>query len=117
MSSSITNGVVSVVPIVVVGYESTRASNNVFHQVLGAGTDVTLRPASLRRGKIVCVFATEQEAVDCEALHTGTSVLQFADSDLPLAAMSYVPDGSITRKLDQESYLWMVEIDYQEVLP
>ncbi|NRD25847.1 hypothetical protein [Frigoribacterium sp. VKM Ac-2836] len=115
MSSSISSDYGSVVPLLVTGYESNRNTRNIFHQVLGGGEDVTLQPASLRRGRLSCLFASEQDAVDCELMHAGTYVLSFADSDLPLASMRYVPDGSIVRRLDQETYLWTVDIDYQEV--
>ena len=104
-------------PLLVDGYESTRSSNHVFNSVLGrAFPDVTLAPASPRRGRLTALFDNESDAVLCEQMHTGTAVLTFADSDIPSAAMTYVADGSITRSLDPQSRtLWIVGIDFQEV--
>jgi hypothetical protein len=103
-------------PLLVTRYESRRQSNHIFQQVIGGGQDVTMRPASLRTGTLVCLFRSEAEAQNCEAMHSGTSVLTFADSDLPTVGMKYVPSGSITRALDDVSrVLWTVSIDFQEV--
>lgn len=117
MSSSISDGTTSVLPLVVDGYESTRQSQNVFNNVIGRSLpDVFLNPASPRTGTLTMLFATEADALACEALHTGTALLTFSDSDLPSATMTYVADGSITRRLDPESRaLWLVTVDFREV--
>lgn len=105
-------------PALVTGYQSRRQTQHVFHDVLGGGQDVTMRPASLRSGTLSCLFLTEAEARNCEDIHTGTDVLTFADSDLPSTGMTYVPDGAITRALDSQSRaLWTVDIDFREVTP
>jgi hypothetical protein len=104
-------------PLVVEGYQSARQSRHVFNDVLGrAFPDVTLAPAGPRRGTLTMLFGSEAEALACEQMHTGTSVLTFADSDLPTAGMTYVADGSITRRLEPSTLvLWSVSVDFQEV--
>jgi hypothetical protein len=105
-------------PVLVTGYQSRRQTAHVFHDVLGGGQDVTLRPASPRSGTLSCLFTSEAEALNCENIHTGTDILTFADSDLPTTGMTYVADGAITRALDSQSRaLWTVDIDYREVTP
>lgn len=104
-------------PVLVTGYDSVRASTNVFQDVLGrSNPDVSLSPAGLRSGTLTCLFASEVEAYECERMHIGTAVLTFNDSDLQTVGMDYVLGGSIRRQLDPESRLyWTVAIDYQEV--
>lgn len=104
-------------PLQVLGYESQRASANVFHDVIGrANPDVTLRPAGLRTGTLTYLFGSEVDALECERMHSGTGVLTLDDPDLPTIAMPYVADGAITRQLDSETRrLWLVGVAYREV--
>jgi hypothetical protein len=117
VSSIITDGATVTQPLTVDGYQSARQSRHVFNTVIGrAYPDVTLAPATQRRGTLRLVYTTEAAAAACERIHAGTAILTFTDSDLPTAGMTYVVDGSITRQLDPESrFLWTVTIDYQEV--
>jgi hypothetical protein len=119
LTSSFSDGTNVVTPLVTQGYESTRSSANVFNAVIGRSyPDVTLMPAGLRTGTLTSVFTTEAESARFEALHVGTSVITFMDTDLPSVGMSYVVDGSIRRQLDPESRLyWIASVDFREVRP
>lgn len=105
-------------PIQVVGYESSRQSANVFHEVIGRSyPDVTLRPAGLRTGTFSFLFDNEVDAAECERMHSTTAVLTLDDPEVPTAATRYVADGQISRRLDSESMvLWVVSVAYQEVV-
>lgn len=116
MTSTIVAGQRVSTPLLVTGYQSVRKANNVFNDVLGGGLDTTLSPAGLRTGTLVLLFANETDAAACEGMHTGTEVLRFNDSDYPSIIMNYVPSGSITRALDDQSRTyWTLSIDFQEV--
>lgn len=105
-------------PLQVLGYESQRASANVFHDVIGrSNPDVTLRPAGLRTGVLSYLFDSEAAAAECERMHTGTVVLTLDDPELPTIAMPYVADGAISRQLDDRTRaVWMVGVAFREVL-
>jgi hypothetical protein len=117
VTSSFSDGTTVVTPILTQGYSASRASQNVFNDVLGRNyPDVTLMPAGLRTGTLTCLFATEKDAARFEAIHSGTALLTFTDTDLPSAAMTYVVDGSVKRELDPESLtLWLGSVDFREV--
>lgn len=104
-------------PLLVEGYSSSRASRNVFREVIGRDyPDVTLRPAGLRQGSIRFLFDSEEEAARCEDIHRTTNVLTFSDSEVPTINMDYVVNGNITRTLEVvEAGLWSVQVDFQEV--
>lgn len=106
-------------PLQVLGYESQRASANVFHDVIGrSNPDATLRPAGLRTGTLSYLFDSESMAAECERMHAGTAVLSLDDPELPTIAMQYVADGSITRQLDSDTRaLWLVGVAFREVRP
>ena len=118
MASTIGDGTTTSTPVLVIGYESKRASRNVLHEVIGRpDPDVTLRPASLRTGTLTMLYATEAAAAACETMHQAAVVLTITDDDLATAGMSYVVSGSITRALTDSRKLWTVAVDYQEVQP
>ena len=104
-------------PILVDGYQSTRQSAHVVNPVIGSiWPDVALYPAGPRTGTLTLLYASEAEAVEAERMHAGATVLAFADTDVPTAAMRYVLDANLSRQLDPESRaLWLVTVDFQEV--
>jgi hypothetical protein len=105
-----------ITPLLVLGYETTRQSQSIFHDIIGGGQDVTLRPASLRSGTLRLLFATEDDAVAAETAHAAGKVLRLADADRPSVTMSYVLDGALTRRLDDGTRkLWTLDVAYQEV--
>lgn len=106
-------------PLEVLGYQATFQGNNIFHQTLAGGLDVTLVPASLRSGTLEFLFATEFEALQCAYFHngvTGPLAVQLSDDELATVGMYYVLNGRVTVTLEDETRsLWKVSVDYQEV--
>lgn len=110
-------------PLVLEGHLATRIARNVFHDILATNADyASLRPASLRAGTLSLVFPTAATAYACASAHAGTVKPRLIDADVPQASMSYVPNGRIVVEVDTEtagpgavSYLWKVQVDYQEV--
>lgn len=117
--TTLSDGTTSLVPMLVLGYTTTREPRTVVHAVIGRpDPDVTLRPAALRNGtlRILCAdVAAAQAMVD---LHAQGLPLTLSEDDLPSLDMAYVVDGPITSSLDDETRVrWVVEVGYREVLP
>jgi hypothetical protein len=113
---SITNGVVTIEPELVLGYETTQEAGNVVHEIIGRGDpDVTLRPARSRSGTLALFFLTEADAETARnSLATG-DVWDLA-AELTTIAMSFVVSGDIMVRLDPETRLrWLVNVGYREV--
>lgn len=118
MSSTITQGVTTIAPDLVLSYETTRASANRTHELLGGGTAVTLRPPGLRTGTLKLFFLTDAASAAAEALHLVPGVFTFSTPTRPTTDLRYVvaDGGRITRTLDDATQLrWVLSVDFQEV--
>lgn len=115
--TTISDGTTTITPLLVTGYESTRQSRNVIHDIIGReDPEVTLRVAGLRTGTLEMLVSTLANALALEALHTPGVVMTLADVDLPGLNMDYVTSGDIGVQLDDETRdRWLVTVDYQEV--
>ena len=118
MTTTITRGVDSVSPALVLGYKSARTAKNLIHPIIGRpDPDVTLAAAGLRTGTLELFCLDLAQALAVEALHAGEGVCQLEDTDLPALNMFYVASGEIGLELDEETRLrWVVSVEYQEVL-
>lgn len=115
----ITHAGTTLLPTLVLGYKSRRISGNKTHTTVGS-TDVgvTFKGAGLRTGTLVLLFPNEAAALAAENLHSDVGTFVFTSDDLPLANMTYIPNGVIEAALDSATRLrWTVSIEYQEVLP
>lgn len=119
MTTTLTNGTVTVTPDEVNGYESTQTVRTVVHRVLGRpDPDVTLRPAATRAGRLELVFGDEVAAAAAVTAHAAPSVWSIATTDIDTIDMAYVvADGDITRNLDDSRVAWLVSIPFVEVAP
>lgn len=117
--TTISDGTTTITPVLTLGYESSRDSRNIFHDVIGRDyPDVTLRAASLRHGTLTYLFETEADSLACEQLHRADSTFTVTDDDRDSIGMAYVVSGSITRTLDDDTRdLWTVAVDFQEIQP
>lgn len=107
-------------PSVVNGWRTARDAGTLVHPVLGReDPDVTLRPASLRRGTLTCVFADEAQAIAAEQVMATPQVLVLEDADRVTVSMSFVvAGGEIEVELDKDtSAVWVLSVPFQEVLP
>jgi hypothetical protein len=119
MTTQIANATLTVVmvPDLLLGYEVTRASRSVQHEILGGGTDVTMRPAAARRGTLRLLFASEAASITCELEHSKAQGFLLQDTERPAINMTYVVTGDVTRALDEQSRaLWTVDIPFMEVV-
>lgn len=107
-------------PTLVVGYESSRDSRNVFKPVYTNATpaeDVALRAAGPRTGRITYLYRSEGLSRDAETMHRGPYTFTLVDPDVPSVNMTYAVDGQITRRLDPDTRtIWLLEVGFREVV-
>lgn len=125
MNAIITHTDGIIYPTEIVGYESERQSANVAHPVPGrAGSDYTLRPARLRVGTLVLLFAdtpeatAEEASLAAELAHAQAQALTLTTAALDSILMTYVlrDGGSLKRRFDTETRkTWTVEVDFEEI--
>lgn len=115
--TTITDGVTTVEPLLVLGWSGTRPLRSVVHQLLGrTDPDVTLRASGVRTGslEVLCADAASmQEIVD---LHAAATVLTISDDVATFVDMTYVVAGEIAFGLHEFRNRWVVTIPYQEVV-
>ena len=140
--TTVTIGSESWTPNAVDGYDSSRTTASVVHQVLGrSDPDITSRPAALRTGTLRMIFAdgtytggdlivdggyvveadplsvvADADSKACEDAHATGAVCSLASSEYATIEMSYIASGVIRRSLSANRAYWILEVDYQEVL-
>ncbi len=116
--TSISDGTTTVTPLLIDGYESTRNSRNVTHEILGSNVPAfSLRPARLRSGRLTALLEDRAAAVALESLLAGAHLFTFTDTDTTLSmTFGLDGDGDITTALDRTTRLrWTVAWDFVEV--
>lgn len=104
-------------PTLVLGYESSRESRNVVHDLIGGGIAVTLIEPRPRKGSLELFYLTETTAAAALELHTRETSYTLTSTDRASISMTYVVDGAITIRLDDEGRRrWVVTVGYQEVI-
>ncbi|NQX34055.1 hypothetical protein [Herbiconiux sp. VKM Ac-2851] len=117
MVATISRGSAAITPRLILGYEATRASQHVFHDLWDTALPaVSLRPLGGRSGTLEMLFLDEISAAQAVAFHDANGVFTLTDPARPTIAMTYLPSGSVTRSLDTETGTrWVVRVDYREV--
>lgn len=117
--ATISDGTNSITPLLVTRYEAAQESRNIFHDVIGrADPDVTLRPASTRRGSLELLFENGDDAETARALLAQPKAFTYTDPDLPTAGMRFALDGNLSPALEDETReLWQVTVSYRELAP
>ena len=112
----ITTGAHTIAPHLLLGYQSSRESGNVFHPLIDSPTpDITLRPAAPRTGTLELFFLTGVAATACERLHAGARLFHLRDSARPSTNMTYVVDGNVTCEVAEGGARWIVSVAYHEI--
>lgn len=103
-------------PALVLGYETSRESQNVVHDIIGGGIAVTLVRPRPRAGTLELFYLTEEDAFDSLALHSRETTFSITDTDRPRVDMTYVTEGSMDLALDEEGRVrWVLSVGYREV--
>lgn len=99
-------------------YETTWSSRNVVHDLIGGGIAVSLVTPRPRSGELELLYETETDAFNAAALHRAETTFTLTDDGTPHVGMSYVVDGEIAVRLDEDTLVaWIVRIGYQEIIP
>lgn len=103
-------------PALILGYETSRESQNIIHDLIGGGIAVALIRPRPRSGTLELFYLTEADAKSSLDLHSSEASFTLSEPDRPTWAMTYVASGALTVKLDEEGRRrWTVSVDYQEV--
>lgn len=105
----------NVSPTLVLGYEATRESQNVVHDIIGGGIAVTLVRPRPRAGTLELFFTEEAEAFAALAMHALEATFSLSDSDRPAVGMTYIVGGNVSIRLTDSRRYWVVSVGFQEV--
>lgn len=117
MPVTITHGSTTVTPDLVLGYERSSETTNVFHELAGnAAGYVSLGTESPRTGTLRMLFADRADALAAEDMHRqpGSFVLVDTELDGDLD-MTYVREGELTLQLNSSRKTWTLEVGYREI--
>ncbi len=116
MTISITDGTTTEHPVMVLGYESSSDSRNVFHDILGGTRDVSLVADGPRAGTLDLFFLTEATAEAARQLLRTAARFTYSDDERPTVAMSFVRKGTLRMTLDPDTRTrWTVSVGFEEV--
>lgn len=105
------------VPTFITGYEASYTGSNVVHDLIGGGIAVTLVTQRPRSGTLHLYYLVEAEAWDAVAFHLGTDTFTLSDPEVAGVGMLYAA-GTITPVVRaQDAELWLVDVEYQELIP
>jgi hypothetical protein len=121
MTTTITDGVTSTQPLLVLTASHERAGGTIVHDVLDRpeDPDVTLRAPGTRQGTLELFYDDQADALAADALHAAAVVLALADTADPSKDMNYVVPRGATLGLRREipHARWIVTVPYREVAP
>lgn len=113
---TVTSDSTTISPALVLGYETSRESQNTVHDIIGGGIAVTLVRPRPRSGTLELFFLTEGDAFDAMTKHSLESSFTLSDTDRPSVNMTYVVSGALDLRLDEATRTrWVLSVGYQEV--
>lgn len=115
--TTITHSTGVITPTIVDGYSAARTPRTILHPILGRDAeDVTLRPASLRKGTLQLVFAGEADARAAVAALAVPQVLALYDPDVSIDMSFVIAEDDVVLELDDETRdAWIVAVPFHEV--
>lgn len=117
MATTISDGMSSVTPVLVVDYAHRRAARTIVHDVIGSSTpDVTLRAAGTREGTLQAVLITQADVTTLDTLLASPTVLTVTSDDEPrLDGLRHVVAGDDPEVRLEGARTWVVTWTYREV--
>lgn len=119
MVDTITSGASTITPTIILDYSSDREAQSIVHPILGSSNpDITLRPASLRTGRLALGFQGSSSETDSKTavdLLSTAATFNLVSPDRSTIPMLFVVQGRVSRDLEDVSRdAWLVTFDYQE---
>lgn len=118
MSTTVTDGSVTLYPVLRLDRSNVYETRNKVHELLAGGVAVTFGGQPLRSGTLSLLFDSETAAQACLQMHLNGYVMQVVDSSAPTLDMTYVVSGNLgAEKVEDTTDAWLVNVDVQEVQP
>lgn len=117
MTVTITDGIVTTTPNLILGYGFQSESINSVHVIPGRpDPSITLFGTTLRVGRMELLYPSTTTAEAARELLAQPSTFTFADTEQTDLGMEFVVDGQVRCDMDDESRLyWVVSFDFREV--
>ncbi|MBX3094306.1 MAG: hypothetical protein KF680_07210 [Cryobacterium sp.] len=114
--TTLSDGVTTVTPLQVLGYEADRRGQNITHELVDGDVAISLRRAQLRKGNLELLFDDRATAFTCLTMHSRPARLTLSEDDLSEISMQYVVDGELRISLDPSTQTaWTVRVGFREV--
>lgn len=115
---SATNGAGNTSPLAILApYSTAWQSRNIVHDTIGGDIAVSLVPPRPRSGTLELLYAAEDDAYACSALHGVQTSFTLSEPEVPHMAMTYVVDREVSTRLNEQTGEWVVSVGFQEVAP
>lgn len=117
MAHTITSGATVITPTAVDEYESSATPGTIIHEIINReDPDVTLRPASLRRGVLNLSFRTDAASRAAEEALATPGVWTW-DAPVASVGMTFVVAGGDLGRRMMTTGRWLVTVPFVEVAP
>lgn len=103
-------------PELVLGYATERQARTVIHDLLDGSIAVALVAPRPRTGTLELLYPSEANAWSAFELHSDADSFTIADAGRPDINMTYVVTGHRIELDDATRDVWIVRVDYQEVV-
>lgn len=103
-------------PIMVTGYEATRQGRNTTTDLIGGGILVALRAPRPRSGTLELLYDDEAAAFAAVELHATETTFTLTDTARDGVGMTYTAGTSRISLEDQTRAVWLVSVEFQEVI-
>ena len=116
--TTITSGTLTFTPELVTAWATSQDSRNVIHDTIGkTDPDVTLKPASTRKGTLEMLFLSASAANTARGILTNGTIFTISDSETWLNGLKFVMSGTIEAVHEDETRnLWTMTAEYTEVI-
>lgn len=117
MTTTVTDGITIITPLMVLGWKSERQAGTVVHAVIGSpDVSATLRPAGSRQGTLGFLFDNLAQALALEAMLSLPSVFQLIETSAPALGMRFVATGAIGVSLEEDTrQCWITSCQFRQV--
>lgn len=114
--TTVTNGTITVTPLLWLDYQSARDTGTVTHELIGGDVSVHLAPHRPRKVTIALLFDDEVASKQCEDMHTTPGLFTITEPGRATHSMRYVVVGSVRRELySATAREWIVTIEALEI--